>query len=77
LVVEALELAYELGEGACCHSDGLALLEAEVVVVDSGSADRTQEIARQAGSSLVKFRWDGRYPKKRNWVLINHPLANE
>jgi len=50
---------------------------AEVIVVDSGSTDRTQEIARQAGARLVEFRWDGRYPKKRNWVIINHRLANE
>jgi glycosyltransferase involved in cell wall biosynthesis len=50
---------------------------AEVIVVDSGSTDRTQEITRQAGATLVEFRWDGRYPKKRNWVLINHRLANE
>jgi glycosyltransferase involved in cell wall biosynthesis len=50
---------------------------AEVIVVDSGSTDRTQQIAREAGAKLIGFRWDGRYPKKRNWVLLNHALANE
>jgi glycosyltransferase involved in cell wall biosynthesis len=50
---------------------------AEVIVVDSGSTDRTQEIARQAGARLIEFRWDGGYPKKRNWVLINQTLAND
>jgi glycosyltransferase involved in cell wall biosynthesis len=49
---------------------------AEVVVADSGSTDRTQEVAREAGARLIEFRWDGRYPKKRNWVLLNQALAN-
>jgi len=48
----------------------------EVVVVDSGSRDRTQDIAREFGARLLEFQWDGRYPKKRNWVMLNHQLAN-
>lgn len=50
---------------------------AEVIVVDSSSTDATPDIARAAGAKLLEFRWDGRYPKKRNWVLINHRLAND
>lgn len=46
---------------------------AKVVVVDSGSTDRTRDIARDAGATILDFSWDGRYPKKRNWMLINHP----
>ena len=45
---------------------------AEVIVVDSGSTDRTGEIARGAGASVIPFEWNGRYPKKRNWFLLNH-----
>lgn len=45
---------------------------ARVVVVDSGSTDATPQIARDAGAVLVQFAWDGRYPKKRNWMLLNH-----
>jgi glycosyltransferase involved in cell wall biosynthesis len=48
----------------------------EVIVVDSGSTDRTLEIAREAGAKVVEFHWNGRYPKKRNWVLLNQTLAN-
>jgi glycosyltransferase involved in cell wall biosynthesis len=49
---------------------------AEVIVVDSGSTDRTRDLAREAGTKVVEFRWDGRYPKKRNWVLLTQRLAN-
>ncbi|TLD69937.1 glycosyltransferase family 2 protein [Phragmitibacter flavus] len=44
----------------------------EVVVVDSGSSDRTVEIARAAGATVLRFEWDGGFPKKRNWALRNH-----
>jgi len=45
----------------------------EVVVIDSGSSDRTCKIAREHGARVVEFRWDGKYPKKRNWFLLNQP----
>lgn len=50
---------------------------AEVVVVDSASTDQTPEIARTHGARLIDFRWDGKYPKKRNWLLLNHKLSCE
>jgi len=40
-----------------------------VVVVDSNSTDRTCEIAAEYGREVVQFTWDGRFPKKRNWLL--------
>lgn len=42
---------------------------AKVIVVDSGSSDRTGELARAAGAEVVQFAWDGKFPKKRNWTL--------
>ena len=45
----------------------------KIVVVDSGSTDRTREISQENGCEFVPFRWDGHFPKKRNWFLINHP----
>lgn len=39
------------------------------VVVDSQSSDATQQIARDAGCDVLDFEWDGKFPKKRNWVL--------
>ena len=45
---------------------------AKVVVVDSGSKDRTVEIARDHGAEVLAFEWNGRFPKKRNWTLAKH-----
>ena len=42
---------------------------AEVVVIDSNSQDATQDIARRLGVRVIPYKWDGRYPKKRQWVL--------
>jgi glycosyltransferase involved in cell wall biosynthesis len=43
-----------------------------VVVLDSGSTDRTCEIALEHGAEVLKFEWNGQFPKKRNWFLRNH-----
>ena len=48
---------------------------AKIVVIDSGSTDRTRVIAQEHGCEFVLFRWDGQFPKKRNWFLLNHPPA--
>jgi glycosyltransferase involved in cell wall biosynthesis len=42
-----------------------------VIVVDSGSTDRTRELAEAAGAEVVSFRYGGGYPKKRQWALDN------
>jgi len=41
----------------------------ELVVVDSGSTDGTQELAKSCGARVVDFRWNGLLPKKKNWAL--------
>ena len=45
---------------------------AQIVVVDSRSADATREIAARAGAVVLEFAWDGKFPKKRNWALRHH-----
>ncbi len=50
---------------------------AECFVVDSGSTDGTQAIARAAGVRVVPFRWNGRYPKKKQWCLDNLPFRHD
>src|SRR5450432_3933164 len=49
----------------------------EIVVVDSGSSDGTIELAENSGAKVVQFRWDGKFPKKKNWALENIPWKNE
>jgi glycosyltransferase involved in cell wall biosynthesis len=49
----------------------------QVIVVDSQSEDRTQEIARERGAEVVDFRWNGRYPKKKQWALDNVPFRHD
>ena len=43
-----------------------------VILVDSGSSDRTLEIAAEFGREVVQFKWNGEFPKKRNWLLRNY-----
>ena len=54
--------------------DSLEGLEAEVFVVDSGSTDRTIEIARARGCKVVFNPWKT-YAEQLNWALENLPLS--
>ena len=47
-------------------------LARKIVIIDSGSTDKTIEIAESYGVEVVRFAWDGKFPKKRNWYLRNH-----
>lgn len=49
----------------------------DVWVVDSGSLDKTCEIAQQCGVKVVDFAWNGAYPKKRQWCLDTLALAHD
>lgn len=49
----------------------------EVIVVDSASTDATCQIAADHGVRVIQFDWNGRYPKKRNWVLLSQRLRND
>lgn len=49
----------------------------EVIVVDSVSEDDTPAIARNMGATVINFKWNGAYPKKRQWVLDNVPIKHD
>ena len=49
----------------------------QVFVVDSRSEDDTCGIAKGMGAEVVQFTWNGSYPKKKEWSLLNLPFRNE
>ncbi|MFC7926851.1 glycosyltransferase family 2 protein [Microbacterium laevaniformans] len=49
----------------------------DLIVVDSHSDDRTVEIAEASGARVVQFRWNGKYPKKKQWAIENAHPRNE
>lgn len=59
---------------ACLES--LLGLSDDVFVVDSGSADRTVEIARSMGATIVHHAFEN-YSQQRNWALEHLPLRHE
>jgi len=42
--------------------------EVPIVVVDSDSTDQTKNIAEAAGARVLNFKWDGKYPRKKEWT---------
>jgi glycosyltransferase involved in cell wall biosynthesis len=49
----------------------------EVFVVDSQSTDRSIKISEDFGANVVQFKFNGSWPKKKNWSLENLPFRNE
>ena len=47
-----------------------------IFVVDSGSSDRTCELARAAGATVVVHAWEG-YAQQKNWALDELPIETE
>lgn len=52
-------------------------LASKIVLLDSGSTDSTCSIAEKFGAQVVDFKWDGKFPKKRNWFLRNYQLTTK
>jgi hypothetical protein len=44
-------------------------LGADIFVFDSFSSDLTPKIASDHGAELIYFKWNGKYPKKKQWAV--------
>src|SRR5690554_5114472 len=66
----------ELNLPGCLQAIGPDLVRS-IVVIDSGSTDQTAHIAQRFGAEVVDFRWDGKFPKKRNWFLRNYAFTTK
>jgi glycosyltransferase involved in cell wall biosynthesis len=49
----------------------------QIIVVDSSSTDSSPEIAKKFEAEYYDFKWNGKFPKKRNWALQNLSINNE
>lgn len=74
LTVIVLTLNEERNLPDCLAS--VAPLNCQMFVVDSGSQDRTREIALGAGAQVVEHRFDN-YAAQRNWAQENLPLSGD
>ncbi|MDI6871273.1 MAG: glycosyltransferase [Bacillota bacterium] len=63
---------------ASCLASARHLVQ-EIIVVDTGSTDRTKEVAAQAGAKVLDFPWTGDFAAARNrsldeaqgeWILV-------
>jgi glycosyltransferase involved in cell wall biosynthesis len=46
----------------------------QVFVLDSGSTDRTEQVARQYGAEFIFHAWEG-YARQKNWGLDHLPIT--
>ena len=49
----------------------------QIIVVDSNSTDMTSQIATDFGAQVIKFTWNGAYPKKKQWALQHEAVCND
>ena len=47
-----------------------------VYVLDSCSTDNTQQLARDAGATVIEHAWEG-YARQKNWGLDNIPWTGD
>ncbi len=76
LDLTAIVLTYNEETDLPACLDSLASLGCRIVVVDSGSDDRTVEIAEQAGADVFHHRFESQ-AQQLNWALDNIPMDSD
>ncbi len=67
--ISAVVIAKDEEEDLPCWLECMQALADEIVVVDTGSTDRTVEIARNAGAEVVHFDWIDDFAAAKNFAL--------
>ncbi len=49
----------------------------EIWIVDSESIDGSQAVAESFGAKVIQFKFNGTWPKKKNWALENLPFKHD
>jgi glycosyltransferase involved in cell wall biosynthesis len=44
----------------------------KIIVIESNQSIQSEEICKEFAADFLVFKWNGKYPKKRNWLLLNH-----
>lgn len=57
--------------------DNVRPIASEIFVVDSHSTDGTQQIAREAGATVIEHDWPGNQAAQFNWALDNLDIRTE
>ena len=57
--------------------ENIALLKANILVVDSESSDRSIEICREFGVEVIVLPWLGNQAKQFNWILDNYKFKTD
>jgi len=73
--VTAVVLTFNEEKNLPACLDSIAAWVENLYVVDSGSTDRTVEIARAAGAVVIEHAFEN-YGAQRNWAIDNLPIAS-
>lgn len=75
-MIDVLIIAFNESANLPSCLGALAGWTRKVFVIDSGSTDGSQEMARSYGAEVVHHNWEG-YARQKNWGLDNLPFESD